>query len=41
MDANLARAIKTFAEAMKRGHYPELQGVACEAFQILDNLEGK
>ena len=31
----LVAVVQRFAEAMMRGRYPELQGVACDAFEVL------
>lgn len=33
-------ALRRFSEAMKDGQYPELQGIACDAFEILDRIDG-
>lgn len=34
-------ALTRFAKAIQEGSYPELQGIACDAFQALEKAEGK
>jgi hypothetical protein len=38
---DMLNALERFSEAMKRGKYPELQGIACDAFAALAKAKGE
>jgi len=37
---DMLAALKRFARAMEQGNYPEMQGVACDAFEAIRKAEG-